>query len=165
MPSVITVVCISNSVSFLGKNITHLHRDIHNNILDFVQDTGVFVSLSWTLINNLCSPRLWGLCHEYASLINLASVRLRHLKTWGFISTLRAYTLNINVRVPQPSLSHTSLWHFRKNRIQHGISNITTRLSLKLSRDQDETRGQMKRGTESSASPGIPVPARDTLPY
>lgn len=65
---------------FWRKNIIHLHRDIHNNILDFVQDTGIFVSLSWTLINNLCSSRLWGLCHEYVSLINLASVRLRHPK-------------------------------------------------------------------------------------
>lgn len=38
----------------------HLHRDVHDGILNFVQDIGIFISLPWKLINNLCSLKTMG---------------------------------------------------------------------------------------------------------
>lgn len=57
MTTVITVVPISNDINFFRGRT--LYSYIEMSTMAF-RDTRIFISLSWTLINDLCSLRLWG---------------------------------------------------------------------------------------------------------
>lgn len=54
-----TVVPISNDTNILGEE-HYTARDVHDDVLNFVQGMGIFISLLWTLTNNLCSLRTVG---------------------------------------------------------------------------------------------------------
>lgn len=145
MTTVVTVYQFQVTSFFLGEEHYTLHRDVHNDILNFVQDTRLFLPLPWMLINDLCSLRLWGFMlwvyksyklisiHQAETPLNLMfhfhSQRVHAYKYQCQGSTALSYIPQYGKMAKPES----------KNRRQHGIPSNTTRLSLKLSREHDET--------------------------
>lgn len=117
-------------ISFSGEE--HWHRDVQMTFCP-----GHISTLA--IINNLCSLRLWK--------SSLVSIRLRHLKNLTFHFHCRAHTLNecrcqASTTLFSPTPRYDTLGRMpkpeSKNRTQRGISNMTTRLSLKPSREHDK---------------------------